>query len=81
MISIDQIRYSQQRLQNLALRSLSQAPIATYKNRDATTGQRRLELADGSIAYANYLSDSEPGAVPQYLPGANIGTPGFISNR
>jgi hypothetical protein len=79
---IEQIRYYQSQKQSRELAGLLTAqPIATYQDRDPTTGQRRLLLADGSIVEAKYLSDSEPSAVPQYLPSSSIGTPGFINNR
>jgi hypothetical protein len=54
--------------------------IAIYKSRDPLTGQRIVELPDGSIDRGNYLSDSEPATVPQYQPGG-LGVPGYLNNK
>lgn len=78
---IEQTRYRQTRDQSRAFAEmLSAKPIATYKSRDPLTGQRIVELADGSLDRGNYLSDSEPAALPQYQSGG-LGVPGYLNNR
>lgn len=78
---INQIRYQQQNTQAAALRLLPTQQTATYQSRDQKTGQRLLQSADGGIVRANYLSTTEPEAVPFYSPSNAIGIPGFINNR
>jgi hypothetical protein len=76
------IRYQQAKRQSAAISSLlTTPPIATYRGRDPLTGQRLVELADGSVDRGNYLSDSEPAVIPQYQPGRSIGVPGYLNNR
>jgi hypothetical protein len=77
---IEQLRYQQMKSQQQALAVMRGQPIATYKGRDPLTGQRIIELADGSIDRGNYLSDSEPATTPQYQAGS-LGIPGYLNNR
>jgi hypothetical protein len=77
---IEQLRYQQLRSQQQALAMMRGQMIATYKGRDSLTGQRIVEMADGSIDRGNYLSDSEPATTPQYQPGS-LGIPGYLNNR
>lgn len=75
------MRYRQLKNQCAAIDPLlTSRPIATYGGRDPSTGQRIVQLADGGIDRGNYLSDSEPAAVPQYQPGS-LGVPGYLNNR
>lgn len=78
---INQIRYHQQATQATAIRSLPTQQTVSYQDRDPKTGQRLLKSADGGIVSANYLSTTEPDAVPFYSPSNAIGIPGFINNR
>jgi hypothetical protein len=81
-MSIDRLRYQQSQNQRAAVQPVLIAqPIATYQERDSTTGQRSLLAADGSQVVANYLSASEPQATPFYSPSSALGVPGFIANR
>lgn len=56
------LRRQQQRDQPLAI-------TPTYAGRDATTGLRRLEAADGGVEYGRYLSNAMPRSVV-LLPGS-----------
>jgi hypothetical protein len=80
---IEQLRYNQAQQQGRSWQSLipQQSMIATYFGRDPITGQRVVELADGSRVNCNYLSMSEPAKIPQYQPARSIGIPGQINNR
>lgn len=77
---IEQLRYQQLRSQQQVLTMTQGQRIATYKSRDPLTGQRIVEFADGSLDRGDYLSGSEPAAIPQYQPGG-LGIPGYLNNR
>ena len=58
-------------------RAIAPAQIATYQG-TASGGLRQMLLADGGIAYGQYLSNSQPDPYPQFIyDGRN----GFINQR
>jgi hypothetical protein len=70
---IDQIRNEQLYRQINAVGRLSNTQVAIYQGRDATTGLRLLESADGGTIMAKYLRTTTPETVPLYIPG-RLGT-------
>lgn len=77
---ISQIRYEQQ-YQQLQSRPTGASTVATYGTRDAITGQRSIQTADGGIANAQYLSNSTPNQVLALSQSSTIGLAGYISQK
>lgn len=79
--SIDLIRSQQinQQVQAISLVRANQQ-LATYKGRDAVTGDRILKTADGGEIRARYLSTNEPSGLYSVKPGA-IGVPGYAIDK
>lgn len=77
---LSQIRYQQQ-YQQLRDRASGASNVATYSIRDATTGQRSIQTADGGVANAQYLSNSTPNQVLALSQSSTIGLAGYISQK
>ena len=78
---LSQIRYLQQ-FQQLQTRLQSGAGnVVAYGTRDATTGQRSIQTADGGVRTAYYLSNSTPNVVLALSQASSIGLAGYISQK
>jgi hypothetical protein len=78
---INQIRYQQQYQQLQSLAKTGTGNVAIYGTRDATTGQRSIQTADGGVATAQYLSNSTPNQVLALSQSSTIGLTGYISQK
>jgi hypothetical protein len=78
---LNQIRYQQQYQQFQSRSSFGVGTVATYGTRDAITGQRSIQTADGGIANAQYLSNSTPNQVLALSQPSTIGLAGYISQK
>jgi hypothetical protein len=77
---LNQIRYQQQ-YQQLQDRLSGAGTVASYGTRNATTGQRSIQTADGGVATAQYLSNSTPNTVLALSQPSTIGLAGYISQK
>jgi hypothetical protein len=77
----NQIRYQQQSQQIQASVKPGVGNIATYVGRDAATGLRQVEAADGGVIVDRYLSNSTPGGVMPIAQPGTIGLTGYISQK
>jgi hypothetical protein len=78
---ISQIRYQQQYQQLQDRINPGAGNVAIYGTRDAITGQRSIQTADGGIANAQYLSNSTPNQVLALSQPSTIGLAGYISQK
>jgi hypothetical protein len=77
----NQIRYQQQSQQIQASIKLGAGNIATYLGRDAITGLRQIQAADGGVIVGRYLSNSVPGGVMPISQSSTIGLTGYINQK
>lgn len=79
-LKISQIRYLQQVAQLATLQSSKpESTIATYKGRDPQTGDRLMQLPDGSTVRARYTGTVEPPTVARRLAQSKtLGVPGVF---
>jgi hypothetical protein len=78
---VNQIRYQQQLGQVYQQSQVKTGNIATYGNRDSSTGLRTIEMADGGVGIGRYLSNSTPGGVMPIAQSSTIGLTGYISQK
>jgi hypothetical protein len=78
---LNQIRYQQQYQQLQSQHKAGASNVATYGTRDAITGQRSIQTADGGQQVAQYLSNSAPGGVMAISQSSTIGLAGYISQK
>ncbi|MGL4617884.1 MAG: hypothetical protein ACRCZS_02320 [Chroococcidiopsis sp.] len=81
LVSLNIIRYQQQYRQLQTMRQPGVGTVVTYGTRDAITGQRIVQSADGGQQLVNYLSNSAPGAVLATFNDAPIGLAGYASQK
>jgi hypothetical protein len=84
MIEYIRLQQQAQQVQQIGkARSASQNATATYKSRDATTGQRILEAADGGLVLTEWLARTVPtdSVLPLVSPSNTIGRSGYASQR
>jgi hypothetical protein len=77
---LNQIR-CQQQYQQFQDRPSGISNVAIYSTRDATTGQRSIQTADGGVQTAQYLSNSTPGGVLAISQPSTIGLVGYASQK
>jgi hypothetical protein len=78
---LNQIRYQQQFQQLQERIEHGVGTVAIYGTRDAVTGHRQIETADGGVQVAQYLSNSEPENVLALWQFSTIGLSGYISQK
>ena len=76
-----QIRYQQQYQQLQSQSKIGAGTVVSYGTRDATTGQRSIQTADGGVRTAYYLSNSTPNDVLALSQSSSIGLAGYISQK
>ena len=78
-MSLDNLRVKQQQMQVKAIRKDGKAlPVATYSDRDPTTGNRKMIAADGGEISLEWIARSTPKATPPLVaPSTTIGIPGY----
>jgi hypothetical protein len=77
---IDQIRYSQQIGQGLAIQAIGRnQQAATYKGRDPLTGNRIIEGADGGLYVAEYRGITAPDRSPIVIRANAVGIPDYVA--
>jgi hypothetical protein len=78
---IHQIRTQQSHQQALVINQVrANQQIATYQSRDAISGDRILESADGGTIRASYLSTNEPSGILSIRATA-FGVPGYAIDK
>jgi hypothetical protein len=78
---INQIRIQQSYQQALAINQIrANQQIATYQSRDAISGDRILQSADGGMVRATYLSTNEPSGILSIRATA-FGVPGYAIDK
>jgi hypothetical protein len=78
---LNQIRYQQQYRQFQSRLEPRNSTIASYGARDAITGYRSIQTADGGEDIGRYLSNSEPGGVMPIAQFSTIGLTSYISQK
>lgn len=80
-MNIFAIRYQQQLQQVGSSIKPGVGNIVSYGARDAVTGLRSIEQADGGKAIGRYLGNSAPGGVMPIAQSSTIGLAGYISQK
>jgi hypothetical protein len=75
------MRRAQRERENSRRRQIPATQVASYVDRDGSSGYRRIIQPDGGVGYANYLSNSAPEVVPGLSIGGRLGRPGIISSK
>lgn len=78
---LNQLRYQQQYQQLQARFYPGAGTVVSYGTRDAITGQRSIQTADGGVQTAQYLSNSIPNQVIALSQSSTIGLAGYISQK
>lgn len=82
-MSITTIRIKQQQQQIKAIATDKCSPkVASYKERDPVTGDRKLITGDGGEISTEWISPSNPLAIPPLVvPSATLGLPGYAGQK
>jgi hypothetical protein len=75
------IRYQQQYQQIQNQFSVGAGTVVIYGARNAITGQRSFQTADGGVDVGQYLSNSEPSGVMPIARFSTIGLAGYVSRK
>jgi hypothetical protein len=82
---INTYRVTQQQAQVQTIgnrKSCCAGQLATYTDRDPTTGDRRLMMPDGGMIRQNWITNSAPKAIPPLtIPSQTIGLNGYSSQK
>lgn len=82
---INTIRVTQQQSQVKAIgdrKSCCAGQLGGYSGRDAVTGDRLFNMPDGGQIRQNWITNSNPAAIPPLtIPSATIGLPGYSSQK